>query len=386
MKEYDIILVYYFVRKHDYYAHIINGLSKQYKIAILLSDEENFYEVHRGIGKVKNTDKLFRSLCVKLGAELVYINRPLKAKLVVLPNYIDTYTEHYKELFCKNVKWDELIALLPIFCHPTGFEFLKKLNPSLYMAPAKYILEMKMKKENTYNLIENLNMVEMGFPHKKYSIFDDAKFDIDYIVAYPSHTHFLESKKKEKEKYDFISTLYKLLGKISDKDKVVLKHHNNRDTQRYFSSSSFKFKNNLILRSLIVLNDFLIKISPFKYKLYLIGRKLKSIFIESKYPSFETITEYNNLGLESFLPYIRKGLITGISSTHLHALKNRLPVYNCDPQQDDEVTEEYHKKYLVDCCNGELFFDEKNYDRVPKELSNADVVELLKSRLNRLGK
>ena len=119
--------------------------------------------------------------------------------------------------------------------------------------------------------------------------------------------------------------------------------------------------------------------------MYQIGEKLKNSIIENQYPFLEEVTQYHNLGIENFLPYVRKGLITGNSGSQFHALYNELPVYNCDSQVDDEVaTLPYNEDFLVPFYDGKLDFDRSNFNRISEECKNADLLNLLREELSRL--
>ena len=323
MKEFDIVFAYFIVRKHNYYAHVIKELSSQYRIGLLLSDEKVFYS-NKGNRKSMNTDKLFRSFCIQMGAERIDVGEKVKGKLVLIPVDL-SHLEDYLFNFKKNVSWDKLIGLFSLKGNIQGLDRIKDLGVKKFYVPAKYLLEKRVEYEGKLNEIEDLDIIEIGLPHTKYPIFNDSGFDIDYLVAYPSHTHFKFKKNEEKDKYTFVVSLYKLLKKIDTPDKVYLKRHSNSDNSQYFSSLSYGTVRGLRVASFIA--DICLKMSPFfRQKLYRIGIKLKNSIIDRKYPSLRKATQFHNFGIECFLPYVRKGLITGYSTSHFHALYNELPV------------------------------------------------------------
>jgi hypothetical protein len=367
------------VRLNDYYAHIIKALSSKYKIGLLLSDEKDFYASRKAFRNVKETEKTFRALCVQLGAEKIKVSEKVKGKVVIIPvSALDS--EYYVCKFRENVSYDRLIGLLRMNSHVRGLDVAKGLGIKKYFVPAKFLFESRLRYEGKLREIDNLDIIEIGFPHKKYSVFNNLNLDIDYLVAYPSHTHF--GLGKEKEKYAFINNLYKLLRKIDLANKVYLKRHDNNDNSQFFSS--FSCGSFLLLKVTSFIADMCLAICPFfRQKLYRIGIKLKNSLIVIKYPSLEEVTQYHNLGIEIFLPHVRKGLITGNSGTQFHALYNALPVYNCDPQENDEVVAKpYAAAYNVPFCNGELVFDKSNFNRISKECRGADVIQLIKEELN----
>ncbi|MEE2746759.1 MAG: hypothetical protein VX617_07755 [Pseudomonadota bacterium] len=381
MGEFDIILVFYLARKHDYYAHIIKELSSKYRIGLLLSDEENFYDSRKGHRKVINTERMFLSLCVQLGAEKIYVNQEVKGKIVIMPVEL-FHTDNYMSKFEKNISWDKLIGLFFFKGGVNKLDMIKNMGAKKYFVPAKYIFEKRIKYEGKLIQIENLDIVETGFLYKRYPIFDGSYLDIDYLVAYPSHVHFRGNK--EKEKYMFVANLYKMLKKIDKHNKIYLKKHNNNDNSSFFPSLSVGPTWLLKVSCLIV--DLSLVMSPIlKQQLYTMGVKLKNSVIERKYPLLEDITQYHNLGIENFLPYVRKGLITGTSASQFHALYNELPVYNCDSQVDDEVaTLPHNEEFLVPFHGGQLVFDRSHFNRISKECKSADMINLIKGELSGL--
>ncbi|MBT7901432.1 MAG: hypothetical protein HN601_10880 [Candidatus Marinimicrobia bacterium] len=85
------------------------------------------------------------------------------------------------------------------------------------------------------------------------------------------------------------------------------------------------------------------------------------------------------------MPHIRKGLITGYSTTQFHSLYNELPVYNCDPQENGKVaTLPYNAAYMVKYCNGKLDFDQSNFSRISEECRDGDIIQLIMKEMNRL--
>jgi len=390
MKEYDIILVHYLSRTHNYYAHVIKELSPKYKIGLLLSDENDFYgqrsgplEGHRRKShrRIENTERLFRSLCLQLGADSIFVNEKAKSKIIIMPVELH-HTDDYMSKFEMNISWDKLIGLFFFKGGIDKLDTIKSMGAKTFFVPAKYLFEKRIKHEGKLKEIENINIVETGFPYKEYPIFDKSDFDIDYLIAYPSHVHFKSNKWKEK--YSFVANLYELLEKIEKQNKIYLKKHNNNDNSKFFQSLNEVPIWLLKLSSSIV--DLCLTTSPFcRQKLYQIGEKLKNSIIENKYPFLEEITQYHNLGIENFLPYVRKGLITGYSGSQFHALYNGLSVYNCDSQVNDEVaTLPYNEDFLVPFCGGKLYFDRSNFNRISEECKNADMINLLRKELSRL--
>lgn len=381
MKEYDIILVYSFGKGHYYYLNIIKHLSSQYKIGLLLSDEKNFAanpaRGTRSFLELGETEKKFRAVCVKYGAEKIYVNQKNKCKLLLMHDYV--YTEDYLIKFRKNISWDKLIGLFFLLGRVHRIEMLQELGAVKYFAPAKYLYELKAKCEGNFERLKGLDIVEAGLPYKKYPVFDKLNLDIDYLIAYPTSMHL---RGKYKERYEFFKTLHSMLNKIDRNERIFIKSHNVKDKEILFQRKIIE--NVVLVKSGIKILDFCVKLLPnsfLKNKLYHCATLFRHCIIEKKYPSLETLTEYSNFNIELFLPYVRKGVLTGFSGVVFHALYYKLPVYNCDPQGESETFVSFGESYRIPYCNSNLSFDEKLYNRINEEFRNADMIKLIEKEL-----
>jgi hypothetical protein len=98
----------------------------------------------------------------------------------------------------------------------------------------------------------------------------------------------------------------------------------------------------------------------------------------------DALTPYFNLGIELFLPLVRRGLVTGRSSVVWHALVQGLPVYNCDDEtvaaRSDGVLDSY-RAFGVPPCHARLEFDPRAFDRIAPSTREADLLDLLQKEL-----
>ena len=381
MKKFDLILVYSFGRENLFFLSIIKYLSLKYKIGLFLHDDKNFINRphNKTFRKIKETEKSIRHLCVELGAEKVYSNEKVHCKLLLM--YPLEYESDYLENIKKNIKYDKLIGL---FFHARGFRnlnLLKDMGAVKYFAPGKYLLEMIFKHEKSIDQIKGLDIIEAGYPYKTYSVFKDENIDIDYLVAMPSSS--LLKSNQGKARWRFFKTLKKGLSQIKDNDKIYLKHHNVRDKQRYYSrlpGGIFLLKIGAIVFELIA------KFCPMqnlKNRLYYNSARFLYSIIELKYPSFEKLTKSHNYGWELFLPYVKKGVFTGLSGTIFHSLYNNVPVYNCDPQEVKDDFAPFYKYFKLPYINGKLNFDKKYFDLIPQEVRDADIIKLIEKEIKK---
>lgn len=377
-KLFDLILVYSFGRVHAYYLNIIKYLSGRYKIGLLLSDDKDFYsnpEV-KVYAKAKKTEKLYRKLCVQFGAGKIYINEKCHCKLLIThPHSLLLDKEEFKN----NITWDRLIGIFPLLGSSAGFDKLKALNPAKYFVVGKPFLMLRAETDGFSDKLKDLDITEAGFPYKKYPVFDNLNLDIDYLIAIAAPVHFRDGRNREK--YEYFKTLLETAGKIPAGDKVYIKYHNNMDRHRFFNITVSKCPR--ILKLTLFIIESAIKALPFaKKKLYNYAAFCINSLLESGYPNLENLTEFHNLPLELFLPHVKKGVLSSYSGIVLHCLYNRIPVYNCDPQKESVAFTPYNAPYRIPCSNGELCFDEANYNKISDEFRNADMIKLIEDELN----
>ena len=66
----------------------------------------------------------------------------------------------------------------------------------------------------------------------------------------------------------------------------------------------------------------------------------------------------------------------------MSALFNKVPVYNCDPQDITRYNSKLLQQYHVPFCNGKLTFDNKYFDLILDELRDVDMIKLIKQELS----
>jgi len=108
------------------------------------------------------------------------------------------------------------------------------------------------------------------------------------------------------------------------------------------------------------------------------------VFIEKRSRLLSEITEYYNFSIEHLLPFVKEGVITGISNTIYFSLYNRLPTYNCDDQPFTKESPNYdsYKNFYIPPCKGRLEFDPANFDLVRGSGKKYDMIELIKEELD----
>ncbi len=386
-EKFDIILVHSFCRQHFNYLSIIKALSGRQKIALLLGLKDDPYAFYSekakaSILKTIDTEKKFISLCEKLGAKLIYLDQPHECQVFAI-HHFGGFNEMAYQKIRQNIKWTKVIDMFYPLGTMAAIEHVKPWMPSRYFAPIKFILDIRKETEPEFNqAVSDIVIEECGIPFAKYPVFSAEDFNIDYLIAFPSPIHF--RKGSEVELCNFLKTLLKLTTQIRKSEKVYIKFHPVLDEHRYFRKTpSWLGDRSLALIEIISRPiDLISKVFPILSKK--VG-KLRAFIIYNlllkRYPDLSTLTEYHNFGVEVFLPYVKKGLISGHSVAVLHALINKIPVYCCDPQEKSIAFKPITEPYSVASCDGQLKFDEKEFARIPDVVRQADMIELIKSEI-----
>ena len=106
-------------------------------------------------------------------------------------------------------------------------------------------------------------------------------------------------------------------------------------------------------------------------------------YIEKRTIPLKSVSKYHNLNIEHFLPFVKEGVITGISTCILNAYYSRLPVYNCDEQVFNENSPNYNviKNYYLPYCNARLEFDPSNFNIVKEPDPKYDMIQMITKEL-----
>tara|TARA_B100000315_G_C14505209_1_gene554258 strand:- start:435 stop:1331 length:897 start_codon:yes stop_codon:yes gene_type:complete len=233
------------------------------------------------------------------------------------------------------------------------------------------------------NLLNNIRLIDIEYPYKKYPAFDFSDLEIDYLIALPSSVFH-----RDKLYLTQLNVNIQKLIESIPKDKLIfIKQHNVSD------------KGNSLNVSLIRTNIAKIVLKYiFKSILNVLGRKMwkgENIsdyiryniahnYIQNRAISLSEKTKYHNMSIEHFLPFVKEGVITGISTCIYHALQQGLPVYNCDSQPFDTKSPNYDiiKEFCIQPCDGMLEFDSNNFNLVRKSVKRNDMIDLIKKELS----
>jgi len=375
MKTFDIVLVFPNFRRNAAYLSIIKYLSGDFDIGIMKVPIDS-------PEKTINVDKLFLEMCEELGAEIIRPGEKVATNLLIIPQWQysrdafavikDTINESRKNICTCALTWAgmnnelyEKFEIHKIFVTDNNlFSFLLERKN----LPAKFSQEI----------------IEVGLPFEKYPVFDEP-LDIDYMIAIPTPFSF----PRQKNKIVFLENVSTVINEISKANPdyiVAMKRHNATESEhflnrKYVIISSFlnKLGLNFITKSLIYRNSFSLSAT--------IDSLYKDIL--HKVTLLDRYTLNSEFPLEIFLPYVRKGVIGGLSNTMWGALFFKKPYFNCIPeavrqQLADNLTLKISLDYFgVPFCNGRLAFETSNFDKISDSTRNADLIEILKRELHK---
>lgn len=338
-KHYDLILVYTSHRRHNNYLNIIKYMSASLRIGIL-----KFETKHRW----GESEEIYLQACLEAGAELVEDDATCHSVMISRFGKPKDGGGYYRDILVEmpeRIKYQRV--LINVDALMTGFlcldDICEKLGPPVLMVPSKKLFGILEPETREYALTNNLEMVEVGTPFRKYPVFPD--FETDYLLAYPSHV----SVKNSAEHYQLLKNVVKTLKKIPDTEAVIVKPHNVRDTGNSLSYTmlSRRLGNKRWLFSLLLFYVHLFDISvkgrtwyfilPKKLMSLLVGLHNDYIFSRCE----NLLDDYPAYGFEHFVSGIKKGVITGISQTILESVLQRKAVCCCDDLPITDKPESY---------------------------------------------
>lgn len=382
-ESFDLLLIHTSQRVHSYYLNIIKELSASLSIGVI---EDPVCKISNS--KLQNTEKLFLGLCEDFGASVLPGDSRYRCGLLLVPQ--DTHG---------SIKFGLLdygkIIVLHRFGSGSAYirpgtleldEFINDLNAKKIWVYEKNIFTERVYEQGGGHLLEQIEVVEMGTPYKKYPAFDFSGLNMDYLLAYPTPM-FLGDPMAQ---IGLLENINAILKGIPWNEKVFLKYHNVRD-------GGFQFGNGKLYRIMgRILKELACRFNRNAIRFVAATNlpALMELFHKNQVESLGSIikdrslclpdvTDMYNLAFEHFLPFVKKGIITGISSCIWHALHHGIPVYNCDNRllTKDMPNYSVYKNFYIPPCHAKMEFDPIYFEKVSSSAKKADVIELIKNEL-----
>lgn len=377
--DYDIIIVHLFSRIHPYYINIIKALSGELRIGVLYMECKKKSH-RRNQVNLQETDRLYFDLYAEYGADILDGAEKYNCNLLLVPQY-SFDPDRIRSISYKN------IVMLGAFSYGSYYlEEFRDVGGHKFWIYDKKIFSELNKASDQENILNDLEISTFALPYTKYPALDFSNLEIDYIIAYPTHLFLKDNAKKMR----FYKNVRKLLRSIPEGKTVFIKDHNVRDTNGDVCSG-FLGKNKLLIKNIsqmagsigLSVSSKLESLKRISEKQYKWKTATYEFFIEKEGTLLSNKTKYHNFNIEHFLPFVREGVITGISSVIWNSLYNKLPVYNCDdqPLTDNLPNYDVIKNFYVSPCHSRLNFDAGNFGLINGPEMHNDMIEMIRSEV-----
>lgn len=380
---YDLIFVYPFFRVVNYLLNIVKELGSEMRIGI-------FDVYHPDLGtpaasqaqktRLEKTDQAYLELCRQAGADILDPARWYDCRLLLMPQDIVQGPE------LDRIQRDEAVAVEKFGYVLDGIPQLESLGIRKFWCFDRPLFTGMMERAGGGDHLRRLEISEMGTPYRQYPAFDFSALEIDYLIALPTTMLLKEPGKRAA----LFGNMLALIGSLPRGSRVFLKPHNVKDSG-YGLVAGQRIQNlptpvkGVLHAGMSILDRVA---GPLKrragYARLLEAHDiLCSALLEERVHLLSEVTPHWNFGIEHFLPFVRKGMITGITTCLWDALQQRVPVYNCDSQPYTEgmIGHSLHSNYYVPPCHGKLTFDPALFDRVSETSRQATIIDLIRAEL-----
>lgn len=369
MSSYDVVLLHTRARSHNFYLNLLRALGKKLRFGILRA------AITKRV-KTVEMDEHFLRLAVEMGAT-IFEDPSFQCGLLVVPQ--DDYVPEFLDTLLASAK-ARRVAMVQLFGH--GLHHLRALTARgihRYYAYDRHFFDYKLTTpEDREFAARELDIAEMGSPSVKHPAFETPS--VDYLVAFPSELSFLDIHHKAR----FIHNVLQLVDSLPPDATVAVKLHNVSDGGRLAEKSLDYFQRGFGLGRKVSW------IPPAKLP-GAIGEAFSQLAFGAGYSAvlgrgqaLDAISPHHNLGLELFLPGVRRGVITGRSSVSWHALVNDLPVFNCDDEVERAKSDEIPQNqqfFGAPPCGGKPVFDPAVFRKLNDSTRQADLVKLVQDDL-----
>ena len=377
---FDLILVYTSHRRHENYINIIKYLGKTFSIGLLTFEPQHTW------GDIESR---YVEQCLESGAALV--QGEAQCHTLIIPRFGGSPGKGYFKKILEEMP--RYITFTRVLIWPAGVlhgilninAICSSLGNPIILTPTKCYFASIEPEIKEFLKHHPLEVVEVGLPYAKYPVFED--FSADYMVAYPSHVAVQDTC----QHYRLLKKIVSVIKSLPKNAEIVVKVHNVKDYGNRLSRvSAHKIPYWLIKSALLLGKIFDLKIMrrPL-YRLlpdYVI-QKLIVIHNEYIFKRCKNLLDrYPGFGIEHFIHGLKKGLITGLSTSIIYAMFEKKPVCLCDSPQKKDIPESYvvmDKMFAMSRWSG---FSELGYDAFSDANRDADIIEYLKRTIEKREK
>jgi len=381
--EYDLVLIFTAFQRCFVYSSIIKELIDRYRIGIFVIDLDRRSQL-----RINNTNAAFLRLCESFGAEIIR-NKNVKARVEILSQ--SNFTEEDISHINTSISSEKTYWLLGLAMGNASYNHLygKHIDKVLVIDRKFYDYRIEnYGNDGIYFSCEKV--VEVGLPYDKYPVFELENFHVDYLWANPTPFSF----SCVKDILDYLQNVNFLIEKIGPDDVVAFKPHNADERLDYIINYRL-----YAMLSLSIFRPFDVLLDSFSK--YIVVRVCEGVFQDFFYQvsivllymklmqrvvKLSELTKFDNFNLEVFMPYVRKGMITGRSNSIWHALFLKKKVFNCIDKEKVYFSQTKMHKFSMQYFNvhgnyHNLDFNEELFNMIDESTRRSNLIQFLISDL-----
>ena len=384
MQHFDLLFIVSGFQRSSILLPAISLLSQKYSIGyFVITSDKTTTRTSLSLSK-------FCDICDMLGAEQLYFDSNYHCNLLLLPQ--SDYDPGDVRCIQSSITSRFTYLLSGVAMGNSFLQNLRSIKVDRILVPDKNLYNYRVHNfPSDSPLFSDDKIIEIGMPHTKYSL-SFLQLNVDYIIATPTPFSFTSAF----DRYAYLSRLYSHANSLfSQGYSIAYKPHNaderfdyivNRHITKLVRFFPFRTISTLLLSKLYRLfSRFSNSSFSFFHELLCSLFYLETMKLVTP---LDKLTQYSTLNLELFLPFVRRGLITGRSNSIWQALYAKLPVWNLIPENSPYFSTTkmhmYTMKYLSVHYNDSDpdYFDSKSFSIIEESTRRADFVQLLTSTLS----
>ncbi len=330
---FDLIIVIGYFRSSASLLSSIRYLSSEFKVGVIFSPLSDSLSL-----KVSSAQDFFYNLCISYGAIPISLDRYYSTNILLVQQF--QYHDSFVSQVCNYVCFSRSIGVLQLAS--VGLDpldnFLFQFNIKTAFAQDVGLLNFLLDKRDRVSRYESIEIIEVGLPFSDYPIYPDL--NIDWFIACPTTFSF----RTERDKHLFLQSVTSIVVSLPSSDVVVYKSHNgfHRD---YFTPKAYYYIA-AILSYLRFPRLIIVSLSNILPKFLsthldrLITSFLHSDLLELVSP-LSDLTTFHQMPIEPFLPFVKKGIIGGLSNVMWAARYYDITYLNCIPPESRNLQTEF---------------------------------------------
>ena len=319
-RRFDIVLVVNYFRSATPFLCIIEALASDYRIGLHMTALDE--DMRRKAG---DAQQQFVADCVARGAELVEDGDHHGADLMIVQQRLYDDAEASAILEAYRPRRTIGLMLFAMAGLPVHERYLEQFGIDKVYVPNRRFMDFLLQHRSGAHFYRGIDIEQVGLPYDRVCL--APEFEADWLIAAPTAFSF----RRETDKHHLLRDVLALLDQIDPRDRVVYKPHNAQRSD-YLAPPRYAGLARLLER-IPGVGRILSLLSGLPG---IVGRSIARVhtaFLHRRVLSrCETLAEVSGcdwMGLEAFLPRVRRGVIGGLSNTIWGTLYFGLPFLNC---------------------------------------------------------